>query len=345
MAKLDEMNKDIYDEPRSSDDQVAKLLRHARRRAPAPAATRERAFAKLHDHWSARRHRKRVRRAVLGWAMAASTVLAVGISLLAVYGGTPSAHVTVAHLLKTTGNGVQLVGADGFSSLAEATDLAQGQILRTGADSRAALAWNHGGSLRMDAGTEIELVSADLVRLVSGSVYFDSESPDARTDAEPAFSVETPFGLATHVGTQFQTRLHDNMLTLSVREGEVALASGGKRVLLPAGDEYDVKRTGVDARRAIQSWDESWQWTQDIAPAFTAEGNSVQALLNWIARETGYTVRYRDHTTAQFARQVTVHGLDSLSPMNALQSIPYIADLQYELNNGVIEIRMLDMPR
>ncbi|WP_156762852.1 FecR domain-containing protein [Woeseia oceani] len=339
------MDKQTNDETRTADDQVADLLRHARRRAPAPQAARERAFAKLHGHWSARQQQKRRRRAVLGMALAASTVLAVGMAFFATDSSLLPAAVAVAELQRTSGNGIQVIGADGQVSPAANAELLLGQTLRTRAGSRAALAWNSGGSLRMDEATEIELIAADRVRLVSGTVYFDSEPAVADNGIALAFSIETPFGLATHVGTQFQTRLHNDRLTLSVREGEVAVAAAGQRVLLPAGDEVDFDRSGVSAERKIQTWDERWQWVQAIAPAFAAEGNSVQALLNWIARETGYVVSYRDNATAEFVSRVIVHGLDKLSPMSALQSIPYVADLQYELHDGVIVVSLLDLPR
>lgn len=339
------MNKQTHDETRSTDDQVAELLRHARRRAPAPEAARERAYAKLHSHWSARQQQKGRRRAVIGLALAASTVLAVGMAYFAVDNSLLPAPVSVAQLQRTTGNGIQVIGADGQVSPSANAEVLLGQTLRTKAGSRAALAWNSGGSLRMDETTEIELVSHDQIRLVSGTVYFDSEPAVAASGTTAAFSIDTPFGLATHVGTQFQTRLHDDRLTLSVREGEVAVAAAGQRVLLPAGDEFDFDRSGVSAERKIQPWDQRWQWAQDIAPAFAAEGNSVQALLNWIARETGYIVSYRDNATAEFVSQVIVHGLDRLTPMSALQSIPYVADLQYELHDGVIVVSLLDLPR
>jgi ferric-dicitrate binding protein FerR (iron transport regulator) len=331
---------DIRQDP-NDNDQVADLLKHATRRAPAPAATRERAYARLHEHWSQRTAQKQSRRNVLQWALAASMLLAVG--LLFTFGSINDVAplVPVAELQRTSGNGVQVINADGSSNTS--SELAVGQTLRTGAGSRAALALSNGGSLRIDARSEIELVAANQFRLHTGAVYFDSES--AHAGANEAFSVDTPYGLVTHVGTQFQTRLRDNALTLSVREGEVALAANGQRLLLPAGDEIDLNVDGVTAERKIRAHDDLWRWVQDIAPSFDSEGRSVQALLDWIARETGYRVHYRDDATAEFASRINVHGMDRLEPLQALHSIPYIADLKYELIDGVIEISLLDLPR
>lgn len=333
------------DQADHDDDQIAGLLKHATRRAPAPPATRERAYAKLHQHWSLRSGRKRIRRNTINWAMAASIVLVIGIAFLLTNSDGLFSPVTVAQLQRTAGNGVQVISDDGVTSPSGETVFASGQILRTDASSRVALTWRNGGSLRIDTRSEIEFVSAARVRLLSGAVYFDSESAMSPAASDATFSVETPYGLVTHVGTQFQTRIQGEQLTLSVREGEVSLAANGQRLLLPAGDEVDLDTDGVSAERKIRAHGDHWQWVQDIAPSFDSEGRSVQALLDWIARETGYRVHYRNPATAEFAGRIRLHGLDRLGPMQALHSIPFIADLQYQLIDGVIEISLLDLPQ
>ena len=328
-----------------NDDQVADLLKHAARRSPAPAATRERAYANLHQHWSKRHQQKRTRRHVMQWAIAASAVLALGLLFSQGEFSVSPTAVTVAQLQRTSGNGVQVLNTDGSLSPGDLTDLSVGQTLRTDSSSRAALAWGKGGSLRINADSEIELLAANRIRLQAGSVYFDSESALTPATSDDAFSVDTAYGLVTHVGTQFQTRLHNSVLTLSVREGEVSLVARQQHLLLPAGDEVDLDVDGVTAERKIRAHDDLWQWAQNIAPAFDSEGRSVQALLDWIARETGYRVHYSDAATAEFVSRISVHGMDRLGPMQALHSIPFIADLKYELIDGVIEVSLLDMPR
>ena len=58
-----------------------------------------------------------------------------------------------------------------------------------------------------------------------------------------------------------------------------------------------------------------WAWTLAIAPPFTMEGRPAAALLDWVAAETGTTLRYADAETARHAAETVLHGsAEGLSP-------------------------------
>lgn len=336
------MNDNIDSQTDDAKDPLSDLLKRGKPREPAPEMTRARAFQQLHAHWSERTRRKRNRRRFIRVAVAASTIFAVAVVLNTVNNST----VTVAEIVRIAGADVRLQ-ANRWSQLTDvstAAGVSSNSTLITGTDSRLALAWTNGGSLRVDEETEMNIVSPERIRLVAGAVYFDSFS-DREAALEPTpFSIETPYGVATHLGTQFSTRMKDDGLTISVREGEVTIAGDNGRVLISAGEEFEIDPAGRHEQRRVETYSEQWQWVQDIAPTFDAEGRSAYELLRWIGRETGHTIDYSNDAVADFARQGTLTGMEGLAPMHALKALPYATNLRYDIIDGIIQIRLMDLP-
>ena len=48
------------------------------------------------------------------------------------------------------------------------------------------------------------------------------------------------------------------------------------------------------ALRSVDVYGPDWQWVLASAPEFESEGHTVRELLEWVARETGWTVPYED---------------------------------------------------
>ncbi len=332
--------------PGNGQDPLADLLKRGKPREPAPQATRERAFKQLHAHWSEGAQRKRQRRRVVSWAVAASTFFAVAIVFNAVNNGSFSPGASVAEIARSSGTNVH-VRMHRWSqptALSSLDGLPANSTLTTGTASRLSLAWKKGGSLRVNEDTEVYIVSPERVSLVAGSIYFDSISSQGTASAPQSLSIETPYGLVSHLGTQFSTRLQDDVLTISVREGEVAIASSKDRLLLSAGDEFDIDQAGLREQRHVEAFGEQWQWAQNIAPTLDSNKRSAYELLEWIARETGHSVHYDSDDIVTFARQGTLTGMQGLAPMHALKALPYATDLQYDIVDGVINIRATDLP-
>lgn len=340
------MKEETDSQQSGTKDQLADLLKHGKPRAPAPEVTRARAFQHLHAHWSERIQRKRKRRKAISWGIAASTIFACVILVNTVNndGGAPG--VRVAEIVRTSGADVRLqTDRSSQPMLATMADsLSANSSLITGTDSRLALAWSKGGSLRVDQDTEMKLVSPERIRLVIGTVYFDS-IPNSSAASEPkSFLIETPYGLVTHIGTQFATRITDDGLTISVREGEVTVESDNGRLLISAGEEFDIGRAGLREERHVEAYSDQWQWVQNIAPTFDAEDRSAYDLLRWIGRETGHKINYSSDAVADFARQGSLTGMDGLAPMHALKALPYATDLHYNIDDGVIQINLKEVP-
>ena len=94
-------------------------------------------------------------------------------------------------------------------------------------------------------------------------------------------------------GTQFELRLAEAALRLSVREGRVAV-SGPAPVEAVAGERLLVGAGGVVEKGSIAPTAADWRWAQDAASPPEIEGRPLGLLLDWYARESGRTWRYAD---------------------------------------------------
>ena len=188
-----------------------------------------------------------------------------------------------------------------------------------------------GGSLRIATGSIVEVVSSHQVRLGRGALYFDSGASAAATPrAEPereapnaaapgggtmpgasSFAVRTAWGVVEEVGTQFEVRVPEGdgggPLRVRVREGEVRVRGPGLEEAAAGGTELVVGAGGEIQRRTIATTGDEWSWAIAAAPPFEREGRTLGAYLDWVARETGWTIRFAETDLAELRASV-MHG-------------------------------------
>jgi ferric-dicitrate binding protein FerR (iron transport regulator) len=331
--------------PVEHDDELARLLAHASPRARPRREAQTAAYETLRAEWLELTARRRRGRIAFGVAAAA---LLIGVAVVLGTLRAPVDAVLAAPLATIERiEGSQVSWRDEHSTArtitGEADIVRVGQSLSTGAESRAALSWRDGGSLRLDENTRVDLVSERSVRLVTGDLYFDSaaEQPaPGRTAAVPIekLGVETPAGRIVHVGTQFMLSVDAGEVVLSVREGQVRLSGDGFEITVNSGEQLDIDANGVRARRSIESYDTSWNWAQEIAPQPNMDGRTERDILSWVARETGRRIVYDSPATEASTRVSIVRGLDKRSPTNLLAILPVITDLDVEIRDDVIVV-------
>jgi hypothetical protein len=192
-------------------------------------------------------------------------------------------------------------------------EIPRGSLMRTGSGDRAALWLTDRRSLRLDANTELRLDSEASVSLDSGAVYIDAGS-----GSETGIEVRTAFGTATDIGTQFEVRIGNQTLNVQVRQGLVALARGREEYQITGGVSLSIDTDGAVSTATIPSYDPAWLWTQEVAPPFEIEGQSVMAFLDWVSSETGLGVRFENTEAEQLAATTILHGsIEGLPPVRA----------------------------
>jgi ferric-dicitrate binding protein FerR (iron transport regulator) len=215
-----------------------------------------------------------------------------------------------------------------------------GSMVHSGQDlaarGGALLALRGGGNLRLAPGSELEVLSADAVRLARGELYVDIPPGE---QGGSSFTAVTAAGEFRHVGTQFALAVIDGATRLRVREGSVAwdAMEGGSTV--SAGTEMIIDRDRRVTRRTIAATGEAWSWTESMAPEVDIENRPLSEFLDWVARETGRRLVIADENTRGQIGAIRTHGnVRGLEPLKALEAVMAATSLQLDLPAGTIRV-------
>lgn len=311
-------------------DDVGKLIRHVGPRQDIDPDRVERARARVEAHWESvvSEHRKPgLPHLRPGFAAAASVMLMVAAGFFAFRPEPPTEMLIVARV-------VGEVRVDGHVLGAGDTVPIDG-VITTAGDSRVALQLPGGQSLRIDQDTQLAVNTDRRFRLVRGAVYFDS---GRAADAPPVF-IETPYGIATDVGTQFQVRLLAETVIVGVREGLVALSRPGQNALtVDRGHVLEVADDGGATRRRIED-DSVWEWVTEIAPEIDTNGMTLASYLDWYARENGYELEWADAGSRDnaLATRLSV-SIGGLGFGEGLALVEAVAPFDYEIHDTTMRV-------
>jgi len=331
----------ITDQAQREFEALAGLLRSAGRRIDPPETARQQAFAVAFEAWREKSATVRRRRSA-GW-LAAGSAIAAGIMVLVLNDWPWRAPVDVptvpvARLERGVGTvETRLAGPGDWRLLDDHAPLVGGASIRTASGGRAAVRLASGISLRLAENTEVVFAKPPLLELAAGRVYIDNDGRqgDARVE------IVTSIASVTDVGTQFEINLTGRQYRLRVREGRVHLRHGMARIDGLAGDELTIGEDGSIARTWIAPTDEDWRWVEAIATAPDVNDRPVTELLNWVARETGRSIRFQDAEVKRRAAATILHGsIRHLAPLDALNVMLATTDLDYvELPDGTLLIQ------
>lgn len=263
-------------------------------------------------------------------ALAAAAALVVVAGLAAWWwagtpGGTASveADAVVAHV----------EAVSGFAERAVGDAVRAGEPIDAG-EARLSLRLDSGAELRVDRGSRLRIAAGDAIDLERGAVYADTGAGAGESGG--TLAVRTPFGVARDIGTRFSVRLAERAVEVRVREGAVELASHRAT----AGEELRLAADGTLRRSAVAPHGPVWEWVMDAAPPFTIEGRTVREMLDRVARETGWRVRYADDGVAALADEAILHGsVGGLRADQVALAVLPSAGLEGELSDGVLTVR------
>lgn len=317
--------------PGEMTDLVETLIRAGGRRVEPPEEAYRTVFAAAELALQDKVRRRRWRRVGTWLAVAAALgVLAIGLSLSLWRPAQPPIEVARVDRLKGHVEWRE-AGTRTWTSLsASDASLRSGGTLRTSEGAGVGLLYPDESSLRLGPGSEIEFTDAWSVTLRSGTVYIASAATDPGR-----LEVITAQGRVRHLGTQFELKYQAPMLRLRVREGRVALATEGGRIVAEAGEQLSIGASGGVERQAFASDDPAWHWTGLLAPMPQVDGRSARALLEWAARETGRELVYADPAAEQRAATVILHGEPGLlAPQATLEVMLATTDLRVDVSEG-----------
>ena len=321
-------------------DPIARLLDQAGPRPTAPDEKQARVRKAVRAHWRAEvdaaSRKRRLTWAAAALAAAAAIAVMIGWGWWSRAGRPSGPEESIATLLRAEGS-VHLAGG---GLLKSGDTLAPGGEIETGPDGRAALSLSDGSSLRLDSGTRVRLAAGPVLELDRGSVYIDSGAGHARRDF---LEVRTRLGVVRDIGTQFEVRLRDDELWVSVREGLATLARAGRSFAAPAGTRLVAGAAGGVESRALPVLGPEWDWVLAIAPEFRIEGRTLGEYLDWLSRETGWRVQFADPSIDREAPTIVLHGsVAGLRPDETPPAVLPTCGLRHRLSGSTLVIERQD---
>ena len=242
------MNRMNQEQDLQSERALEELLRQAEPRPSPPGQDEELIRQAVRAEWDRVTNRRIRTRRVTQFALAASILLVVFVSLFALRGLFDGVELQqVANIEKQFG---------------DITFLSNDQAVETGKDSGLTLAWIDGGSLRLDQNTHVEFESGSEIYLQSGRIYFDSMPggiPTVITNPNKAkLTIRTDAGTVRHYGTQFITQTDGDELSVLVREGRVSVEATRVNETATVGQKLTVTRNGETTVQTIEVSGDDW---------------------------------------------------------------------------------------
>ncbi len=291
-----------------NNDSLAELLREAGPRPAAPALDQppldlESLAAPALAVWQAQQERRETRRRrSVALAAAAGLLMAIAVFVL-----WRSGSWTPAPSGPVVGRVIAQAGVDGPLDVARTGHdpafldptfldptfldptfldpvVQRGRVLRASADPPRwlTLELSSGHRLRLDAGTELLVSTAEEVELVRGAIYIEAVPAPLRVRAGDT--------VTEHIGTRYAVRHEPSgAVSVGVREGRVRVRRADDSVELERAQRVVVTTAPLE----VEPWPThgaEWAWTRRAAPAFQTDGATLEAVLRWIERESGRRV-------------------------------------------------------
>jgi ferric-dicitrate binding protein FerR (iron transport regulator) len=273
----------------------------------------------VHEAWLQTLQRERRQRAI--WLSAAAAVI---FAILAGWQfssrvGSPT-PIIAATLVRTSGHlaiegraNVKHAGA----STNSVSSIYVGEDIDTG-DDVALLSLADNANIRLAAHTRLRWRATGEIVLASGKVYVDSGMHSV------PLLIDTAFGSVSHLGTRYQVSRNADDLKVSVRDGKIEIKTTQGLMQVQARQSIKVDSRSVVTRKDINPYGSEWDWADNLSPRFEIDNRTLAEFLEWVAHETGHTVKYSDEATRAAATQTIlhIHGMtESLAPMSTLSMV------------------------
>jgi hypothetical protein len=144
-----------------------------------------------------------------------------------------------------------------------------GETLKTGKGGSADLALSGGGSVRVEANSEIKLpekkdgtTQTESLEVLKGKLFFSIDAEALKKRGTQDFRIKTPTAILAVKGTRFFVQSSNDVDTISAHKGEVSVSASGQTQLV---DQDNAVSTAGKMLRARQMGDaeKGWQGVYD----------------------------------------------------------------------------------
>ena len=160
--------------------------------------------------------------------------------------------------------------------------------------------------------------------------------------SESNFRIETDHGIVTHFGTQYMTYSSSEELTVSVREGEVAIDGNYRDETVLEGQQLKIAGNTRPSVANFPRHGIAWDWVEQTSPVADVDGRSVAEFLSWVGRETGLEIVYESPEAELVAHKGELRGKVDMDPRSALSYRMRGEDLNWHIDGGTIIVSLKD---
>lgn len=331
----------------ADDQKLEQLVRQAGRRTPLPDETRSLFEASFRKELQRTRNRRLRHRLQWTAGIAASFVLAV---VLVLDRNQPAEIELIATVERSYGQTSWQQDDEG-GPLRAGNRIQPNDIIRTAAGSLAIRPSGSSIDIRLDRMTEIEFVNSQSLRLMKGSIYIDAPvlKHTSGTAHQPFTTLVDGFEV-NHIGTQYLVSFGEQGISVAVREGEVIIETDQRQYRSRAfdhnGELIEFRDGHSFTTTSITTYGDRWAWANTLAPDIETDGMYLVDFLDWVARETGFTIAY---ASPDIMQRVELKGEDAIVLIGSRQTEDVFKVLEEVMPNtqfsasieeGVITIRL-----
>jgi hypothetical protein len=121
-----------------------------------------------------------------------------------------------------------------------------------------------------------------------------------------------------------------------VREGRVLVADAPAA---EAGQELRLEPGREPRLRAIEIYGSDWRWITLATAPLEIEGRRLRPYLEWVVRQRGLELRFRDADVERRAGEAVLHGsVAHLPPDDALAVVLSATSLRHRVERGVLHL-------
>ena len=307
-----------------SEARIAEILQKVSPRNKPSAEMTAGIKANVKDAWQQEVSRHAATQRRNRWvAVAASVCIAVGAGFLLNTEPTQTSPGLLAQVVGTIE-----YRADDRSQWAPAnlaTKFTPNTEIRSYSGSFAALSLANGMTLRLDESSLVRLDSDAQVYLTQGGIYAESD----KTLIDQSLTINTEFGSARDIGTEFEVRVNPDHWRVQVREGLVNINDQQFIATAKAGERLVIAKDQTIEREPLSPSDSSWQWTHQVHQPFAIEGASLSAYLAWWSDETGRRIIFKNDEDQLAAGRTILHGsMKDLSVADSLLVVLSTTDFE-----------------
>ena len=319
-----------------ANDDVGRLIRYSGAREEVADERIAAARARVLAHWeneTAGRQQVRSRQRVT-WATAAAAAVLVALSTMWIL--SPMMQNTVVPFATVASASGEVYLGDRPLTTGDRIEVSAS--VKTLAGGRVVFVMDNGHEVRLDENTRIITRDVDRFALQRGAVFVRSEE-----GSDTSVFIDTPFGTASDLGTQFMVKLVRHSIIVGVREGLVQLEkSHSDRVNVEDGNLYILSADGLSQFRQVAADDDIWDWVDATPPAFDIQGVSLASYLAWYAEVIGAELQWVDDESERDARNATLSGsIEGATLKEGFDEVRRIAPFEFEMTNSTLRVKVL----